>query len=185
MRILILDIVLYILQLTSLTVSFVDRLPHTVPKSEAFPYDDLLLPTHPIVSVAVDETDLESQHAKRRNVYEELDTDDPDLWPEQLTRGTSLSSSRDPPLIFSLSAAHMINLFFRLPSPTSAPGVLAGATPVPSPPATPIAEAVAAEDEDDDYTVRGTSMSTARAERDSADVGRIPGEYWIGRGDGG
>lgn len=123
------------------------------------------------------------------------------------TRASSRGTQRirEPPLIFSLSLSHIISLVFRLSSPSPPPPAFAGGTPLPSPPPSPHSPRATLssahvpasppldggdhdDDEDDEHGASPSSRRTARRLRGSGgDVGRIPGDYWLGsrRGDQG
>jgi len=68
-RIILLDIAIFLIQLTTLTVSYITNYSPTLPKSEHFPYDDLLLPPAPRPAIADGDLDVESgdQFRQRRN----------------------------------------------------------------------------------------------------------------------
>jgi len=184
-RILILDLLMFLLQLTSLVVSYTTNHGSHIPKSPLFAYDDVLLPPSPAEvfhakSAGGDEADLESGGLRRRRsraggygVAEEIwlddDDDDEELGNADDAEGTSRtwigppaemsgvpcsrlitasSSTRlldrapksprrqEPPLIFSLSLSHLVNLVFRLPAPNP-PRAFSGGTPDVSPLPTP------------------------------------------------
>ncbi|RSH95191.1 hypothetical protein EHS25_000277 [Saitozyma podzolica] len=232
-RVLLLDLLLYILQTTSLIISYVNSHASKLPRSASLPYDDLLLPTDAsaVVEIDAEDVDLESgegfkRRGRRRDPVDEdgeaeEEDDDEIVWlnegeEDELIRGsdplaTRASSRgtqriREPPLIFSLSFSHILSLVFRLSSPSPPPPAFAGGTPLPSPPpsppraphanlssahvpATPPSDGGDHEDdEDDEHGASPSSRRTARRLRGSGgDVGRIPGDYWLGsrRGDQG
>jgi len=71
-RILILDFLMFLLQLTSLVVSYTTNHGTNIPKSPLFPYDDILLPPSPAETIFHakltddEEPDLESGGLRRR-----------------------------------------------------------------------------------------------------------------------
>lgn len=163
-RVILLDLLLYILQLSALIVSYVNNHSKDLSASPAFPYKDLLLPPsdHSTVSSTAtdDDVDLEAGERKRRRrkangSYQSDEDDENELWLNEENdysstskRGASslhplLSTStpyrriHEPPLIFSLPLPHIIQLIFHLPAPTPTPPAFAGGTPLPSPLPTP------------------------------------------------
>ncbi|ORX39159.1 hypothetical protein BD324DRAFT_618685 [Kockovaella imperatae] len=152
-RILLMDLTLYILQLSALVVSYVNHQIHAHPdemKITALPYDDLLLPNAQAMDLDEPEFDLESGLRKRRKGQrdgaEEIWLDDGDdandehtmsdrkrLLSSTSSPSSSASRIREPPLIFSLTLPHILNLVFRLPPPPQPRPSFAGGTPAPSP----------------------------------------------------
>lgn len=67
-RILILDLLLYILQLSALYVSFITNHGSNLPHTDSLPYEDILLPSSAMSTAVEDEDDLdlEGGEARRR-----------------------------------------------------------------------------------------------------------------------
>jgi hypothetical protein len=67
-RVLLLDLLLYILQTTSLIISYVNSHASKLPRSASLPYDDLLLPTDAsaVVEIDAEDVDLESGEGFKR-----------------------------------------------------------------------------------------------------------------------
>ncbi|WVQ93088.1 hypothetical protein IAU59_000152 [Kwoniella sp. CBS 9459] len=201
-RVLLLDVLLYILQLVGLCVSYVTHATQ-LPSTPALPYDDLLLPPHEVQHTTVisdddeDEMDLEeggqgSGRTRRRKglAYQQVQGDEPEreLWlDDDEGPAASDSSSRiritEPPLIFSLPLKHILNLVFRLPAPLPPPRAFSGGTPQPTPPVTPPAPASATIPSDDELADSSAQVRREGAGArgivgsEGATVGRIPGEY--------
>jgi hypothetical protein len=111
----------------------------------------------------------------------------------------SRPNTRDPPLIFSLSLVHAVQLLWHLPSP-SVGRSFSGGTPIPTPPVTPgasVPPSLSAEvmmDDTQSDTHRSDDVADNENETIAADsdatrnvggtIGRIPGDYWVGRGRG-
>ena len=248
-RVLLLDLLLYGLQITSMAVSYINNHSTNLPTTPSLPFDDPLLPPEdPAVTRMVgddEELDLESGRASRRRKGKGKDVggDDDEIWPEEAEEGigqacelwcffggaehastdtspasprsrllsstppSHSSSRREPPLIFSLSLPHLINLIFYLPAPPPPPRTFSGGTPATTPPQTPAAPdagqippTTAAPDtaatadaahgsvnrdgnEGEDEGDGETSPSSRRIRRGAAglmpDVGPIPGDYWV------
>nr|XP_019049726.1 hypothetical protein I302_00145 [Kwoniella bestiolae CBS 10118]OCF28656.1 hypothetical protein I302_00145 [Kwoniella bestiolae CBS 10118] len=182
-RILLLDLLLFLIQLTGLCVSYVNHSTN-LPKSPSLAYDDLLLPPTeeeiPIPSTTLfdeEEMDLEGgtrQRKARKGKYqavegEELWLDDDEGMPS--SSGNSIRIT-EPPLIFSLPLRHIILLILKLPSPIPPPRAFSGGTPIHTPPFTPpIAPLARIPDEDE------TSDEVRRNGEGEGELGRIPGEY--------
>ena len=222
-KMLILDVGLYILQLTSLVISYATN--HTsLPSTPSLPYDDLLLPQREETTNLEDEhaVDIESGLQRRRRRKSATGEED-ELWLNGdndgdssevnhplLSAGPSISRRvREPPLIFSISLPHMLDLIFHLPAPPTPTPAFAGGTPMASPTPTPTIErqlpnffAAASvppftslppssagvvgetreEQTDSDTEVGGRSPSGRRARGAMGmmpDIGRIPGDYWV------
>ena len=84
-RVLLLDLLFYLLQLISLLVSFVTAHSGHISKSVLFPYDDLLLPpTESSTNSSLAEVDPESQKLRRRKgagpAYEAVEAVDGEFW---------------------------------------------------------------------------------------------------------
>ncbi|KLT46463.1 hypothetical protein CC85DRAFT_281568 [Cutaneotrichosporon oleaginosum] len=158
-RVLILDLVIFLLQLVTLIVCYIVNYSPTLPKSDVFPFDDLLLPPEASTGIRTEaDLDVESggQLRQRRHGkgprYQNLATDESGSWPEgEEEELPAISSpSRSPsrastpirrgrsgvPLVFSIPLGHMLNLIVRLPGP-SPMRVASGGTPLASPPASP------------------------------------------------
>ncbi|KAK8844044.1 hypothetical protein IAR55_006838 [Kwoniella newhampshirensis] len=165
-RILLLDLLLYILQLTSLSVSYINNHSTNIPASSALPYDDLLLPPdlpNRLMTASENdeddgELDLEGGEGPKRRrrkgkgaAYEQVNAEERELWldddDDKLQGGPSpmrLGRTRisEPPLIFSLPLRHIVNLILYLPAPPPPPRAFSGGTPLAgtpqtSPPITP------------------------------------------------
>ncbi|OCF35696.1 hypothetical protein I316_02751 [Kwoniella heveanensis BCC8398] len=203
-RVLLLDVLLYVLQLVGLCVSYVTHATQ-LPSTAALPYDDLLLPPQDeqngpetiIFDDDEDEVDLEQgglgvngRTRKRKGLaYQQVQGDEPEreLWlDDDEGPSGSGSSSRiriaEPPLIFSLPLRHITNLVFRLPAPLPPPRAFSGGTPQPTPPVTPPAPPAAtmpSEDvlADNSAQVRREGLGVRGTDAGSGSVGRIPGEY--------
>ncbi|WWC91080.1 uncharacterized protein L201_006021 [Kwoniella dendrophila CBS 6074] len=165
-RILLLDLLLFVMQLTGLCVSYVNHSTN-LPKSSSFPYDDLLLPPTTIqeesISVSTtlfdeDEDDLyieggvtkSKRSIRKRNGSryqavqgdeEEEEEEERELWLNE-DEGPSKKSNptiriTEPPIIFNLPLRHILLLIFKLPSPTPPPRAFSGGTPISTPPFTP------------------------------------------------
>ncbi|ORY33122.1 hypothetical protein BCR39DRAFT_521365 [Naematelia encephala] len=230
-RVLLLDLLLLVLQLTALVISFITNHGDNLPSSSHFPLDDLLLPpddSHFTSTVLQDEADFDLEegkaHRRRRQsrgpyeavesnteVWLDEDEDIPEAGPSRRSseRTKLLSTSapkrrrlREPPLIFSLSLSHLINLIVYLPSPNPPPRAFSGGTPSATPPQTPggtspllattdLPTDGESDEENDAAGARSPSGRRARRSRGAAgvvgDIGPIPGEYrtGTGRGDGG
>lgn len=89
LRIILLDVVIYLLQLITLVVCYIVNYGPTVPASSIFPYDDLLLPPDTPQAVAESDIDVETgdQFRQRRMgkgpSYQQVAGDDSDLWLDQ------------------------------------------------------------------------------------------------------
>lgn len=88
-RVLILDLAIFLLQLVTLIVCYVVNYTPTLPKTDIFPYDDLLLPPEATArAVAESDLDVESgDHLRQRRhgkgpQYQNVATDEPGAWPE-------------------------------------------------------------------------------------------------------
>ncbi|WWC98100.1 hypothetical protein V866_004991 [Kwoniella sp. B9012] len=191
-RILLLDLLLFLIQLVGLCVSYVNHSTN-LPKSPSLPYDDLLLPPTEYQDIAIptttlfdedeDEIDLEggtrqrkSRKGKGKNKYEAIESEE--LWlddDEELSKPSNNGIRiTEPPLIFNLPLKHIISLIFKLPSPSPPPRAFSGGTPMTTPPFTPpIAPLARIPDEDED-TRQQTSDDGREGE---GELGRIPGEY--------
>lgn len=153
-RILLLDLLLFVLQMTGLVVSYVTSHGSNIPSNPSLPFDDLLLPPHR--STPSDRLhrqvsgDIEEGRSLRRrksgpgaaySPVEGEDGEDEDaVWLDEAEDVAlqSLDRSRKgrphgSPLIFSLSLPHMIALVTSLPAPRAPPGSLLGTTPLASP----------------------------------------------------
>lgn len=245
-RVLLLDVLLWAMQLLSLTVSYTSHRSMSNVKTPSLPYDDLLLPTLPEADDLVEEEwegeDVEagqggsrrrlnrsSSRGKGMDEVEEVWLDDDDeegdeaetlaaarggscslLQPKRAlltdcsasARERLLSSNtgppririRDPPLVLNMSLQHYFRLLWRLPAPPPPAPAFAGGTPMPSPPQSPASPArvLATDDEDgSDEEPSPTSEATSpratrQGRRIDAEVGRIPGDYWVAstRGNG-
>lgn len=155
-RILLLDVLLFVMQMSGLIVAFITGHGANLSKQVALPFDDLLLPPErSLISsarVGQDTGDIEQgQNLRRRrkdknSVYDHLAADDEEgdgddaVWLDDSEDAELLPSEeghrrrmRDPPYIFSLSFPHAINLVLNVPSPSNQSGSLLGATPQTSP----------------------------------------------------
>ncbi|WVF65415.1 hypothetical protein IAT40_000142 [Kwoniella sp. CBS 6097] len=206
-RVLLLDVLLYLLQLVGLCVSYVTHATQ-LPSTSALPYDDLLLPPQDeqqspetvLFNDDEDEVDPEeggqgAGKTRRRKglAYQQVQGDEPEreLWlDDDEGPSESASTSRiritEPPLIFSLPLKHIINLVFRLPAPLPPPRAFSGGTPQPTPPVTPPAPPAATMPSEDELAessaqVRREGLGIRGAgvggEGGGTGVGRIPGEY--------
>ncbi|WOO84935.1 uncharacterized protein LOC62_06G008444 [Vanrija pseudolonga] len=163
-RVLLLDLAIYILQVATLVVCYITNYSSTLGKSDVFPYDDLLLPPSQPTALASDDLDVETgdQFRQRRfgkgPRYQNVSADATDVWleddsadateeqplrrtprPRLSSFGSSAIRGRrtDVPLIFTISLTHLFNLLFRLPPPTPPPRLFSGGTPLNTPPVTP------------------------------------------------
>ncbi|WWC72978.1 uncharacterized protein I206_106942 [Kwoniella pini CBS 10737] len=204
-RILLLDLLLFLMQLTGLCVSYVNHSTH-LPKSPAFPYDDLLLPPAEegvAISTSIfdeDEEDLDLEQGKstsksRRRKggqrYEAVqgDEEESELWLNDDMDHTQPSANliriHEPPLIFTLPLRHILRLMWNLPSPSPPPRAFSGGTPISTPPLTPAASSLPRiSDPDppqDDRTESRQSglglIGTQAGGSESEGPGRIPGDY--------
>lgn len=68
MRIIVLDLLIYFIQIITVAVAYIVNFTPTLPKQELFPYDDLLLPTEDPPPIADDDLDVEAgdQFRQRR-----------------------------------------------------------------------------------------------------------------------
>ncbi|BEI84869.1 hypothetical protein CcaverHIS002_0502700 [Cutaneotrichosporon cavernicola] len=188
-RVLILDLAIFLLQLVTLIVCYVVNYTPTLPKTDIFLYDDLLLPPEaPARAVAEDDLDVESgdQLRQRRHGkgprYQNVATGDTSSWPEDEGEDpTGRSSARSPvrastpirrgrsgvPLVFNIPLAHMLSLIFRLPGP-SPMSVASGGTPLTSPPTSPRSV-------QDELALLTAAVTQAAVQRDSRPSGATTG----------
>lgn len=88
-RILLLDLLIYFVQLVTVAVCYVVNFTPTLPKSDLFPYDDLLLPPDAPPPIADDDVDVEAgeQFRQRRMGkgprYQNVTTDENEVWLEE------------------------------------------------------------------------------------------------------
>ncbi|KAI9636800.1 uncharacterized protein MKK02DRAFT_45507 [Dioszegia hungarica] len=156
-RMLLLDVLIYILQIHSLTISYLNnKATNAIRQVPALPYTDMLLPTSDVVEdISPEDFDIESglrrRKGKGRTVEEEEDEEviwlddadegEVDVRPSERDRLLSQSTpsrrrAREPPRIVSLSLPHLLHVIMHLPAPTPPRPFIAGATPAASPPVT-------------------------------------------------
>ncbi|WVR08948.1 hypothetical protein IAU60_006007 [Kwoniella sp. DSM 27419] len=186
-RVLLLDLLLYIIQMVALCVSYVTHSP-TLPKSSFFKYDDLLLPP---ACHALNEADLIEAGGKASGglstqsgaTYAPLASSEAEreLWldDEEAVGSTNTLRIREPPLIFSLSLKHVLDLILRLPAPLPPPRAFSGGTPLNTPPLTPAIGPTRIVPPVDNVPANGAEVRSGSLGLSGAEdtVGRIPGEY--------
>ena len=81
-RILLLDLAMFTLQITALTISYITNHGKAIPTTSSFPHDDLLLPPEGEFPLDSDESDLESGILNRRSVRARsgVDSGSNELW---------------------------------------------------------------------------------------------------------
>lgn len=88
-RILLLDLLIYFVQVVTVAVCYVVNFTPTLPKSDLFPYDDLLLPPDAPPPLADDDVDVEAgdQFRQRRMGkgprYQNVATEENEVWLEE------------------------------------------------------------------------------------------------------
>ncbi|RXK38181.1 hypothetical protein M231_04555 [Tremella mesenterica] len=136
-RILLLDILIYIIRIIALVTLYIVNNETTL-KSDQLPYDDLLLPP--------DIPKESKESLRRRNIRKDkwFDVGDEEMWlneegeselfdehvPQAFSPAPRQSQINDPPLIFSLPFQHLIKLIIHLPHPQPTRAFSGGTPPV-------------------------------------------------------
>ena len=231
-RVVILDATCYTFQTVCLVISYLNNRSDNLQQLSEFPYDDLLLPSEPEVEPEHLDRDPESGLPIGKTHPSGGDDDEDDtVWLDDeqdellasgacksicfftkhrtnlSARSTNTSSRRhEPPIIFSLSLPYIINLVFRLPSPSSPTQVFAGGTPLERSPTGQSSALRGTEpstsDGSSERSASGSSVGSdeeVSAELDPSDVsdsdrtnsgrrsaaaggGSMPGDYWVSNG---
>ncbi|KAL7421276.1 hypothetical protein Q5752_004161 [Cryptotrichosporon argae] len=200
-RVLVIDLLLYILQSVSLVISYLTMQAGNIPSLAQFAgIDDLLLPPSAGEELVFDVESGEAMSKDMPSVWvDDGDEEDATARTQLLPSYSSSAGRRGPPLVFDLPLSHILALIVRLPAPSPAPRVLAAATPVASLPATStdpaalaaavasarlqhaaVRQAEAVEAHDSTQTGgAGAAAGSRRAGGGDDDAGRrIPGDYW-------
>ncbi|EIW66069.1 hypothetical protein TREMEDRAFT_65913 [Tremella mesenterica DSM 1558] len=129
-RILLLDILIYIIRIIALVTLYIVNNETTL-KSDQLPYDDLLLPP--------DIPKESKESLRRRKIRKDkwFDVGDEEMWlneegeiPQAFSPAPTQSQINDPPLIFSLPFQHLIKLIIHLPHPQPTRAFSGGTPPV-------------------------------------------------------
>ncbi|OCF42999.1 hypothetical protein I317_03220 [Kwoniella heveanensis CBS 569] len=163
-RVLLLDVLLYVLQLVGLCVSYVTHATQ-LPSTAALPYDDLLLPPQ------------DEQNGQETITFDD-DEDDVDL--EQGGPGVNGRTRRRKGLAYQQVQGDEPERELWLDDDEGPSG--SGGTPQPTPPVTPPAPPAAtmpSEDvlADNSSQVRREGLGVRGTDAGGGSVGRIPGEY--------
>ncbi|WVO15568.1 hypothetical protein L204_103228 [Cryptococcus depauperatus] len=164
-RILLLDLLIYILHLTAFMISYINTCVQGIKTSALFPYDDILLPPRPQEEYLSEEVlfgndedvgegkieDYEANingeikgegadndiHPNRETPkYDRSEQAETEVWlNDPLPPSLYPSSLHSPPLIFTLSLPYIIRLIRYLPAPNPPPRAFSGGTPAEASPA--------------------------------------------------
>ncbi|WVQ73582.1 hypothetical protein IAR50_003161 [Cryptococcus sp. DSM 104548] len=157
-RLVLLDLTIYILHFLALFIAYLNNLPLTIDTRKVFPFDDILLPPVPTMSLSrengevVFDEEIEEEEegvaqagARRRKgkgaKYSRVgsgDGEEGEVWLDDAIPPSSalLPTILEPPLIASLPLLHVLRTIRQLPSP-KVERSFEGGTPLPTPGGSP------------------------------------------------